>query len=111
MESNYQTTDFFNEYLSWFIFQLANWEENPKFVFFWEKFKEKIGENKIRYSNWIVDAETKGNTAYVNNFFKCEEKADKIPNPGKDLQFYCWAVQVPLPIYLLEGLEVVSCID
>ena len=63
MGSNHQTTNSestncFNEYSLWFLFQLANWEKNlfwtyKQFVLFfncsnWEKFKERIGENKIR---------------------------------------------------------------
>ena len=50
--------EFFNEYLLWVLFQLANWEKNifwanKKFVFFLnysnrEKIVEKIVENKIR---------------------------------------------------------------
>ena len=58
--SNSESTNFFNEYLLWFLFQLASWEEKKMFwtnkIFFfyfncsnWEKFMEKfvkqIGEN------------------------------------------------------------------
>ena len=50
---NFESSNYFNEYLLWFIFQLANWKKKSwtikKFVFFfncwnWENFMEKISE-------------------------------------------------------------------